>query len=231
MRDSALKSLSTTMAKQNLGPLFLPSKFENFVFMLHLLFLLLLPVLFLSFKFHTYTLLSSHSLCLCKNPLSSMTFSYVVPFTLTKSWILFYIIPPFQNFLFSIQFYAPRYISWQSHWTSALSLSMLLPGYIPFTLSPLLAALNMTPLTFPYHFLSVFSPSSALSFDFSSRHYFIFTLSHVSLYQFTWALGWRVPCLPSVFIPPSVQPMSRLTALHWFSSAIFLNLWRCVPPF
>lgn len=171
------------MAKQNLGSLFLPSKFENSVFRLHLPFLLLIPVLFCSFKFHTYTLLSSHSLCLCIKPLSSMIFSYVIPFTLTKSWILFKIFPLFQKFLFSINFYPPRYISWQSHRTFALSLSILLPGYIP--ISPLLAALNMTLLTSPYHFLSVCSPSSVLSFDFSSRHYFIFTLSHLSLYQFT----------------------------------------------
>ena len=97
----------------------------------------------------------------------------------------------------------PSFVSWQSHWASAPSLPMLLPGYIAYTLSPFLAALNTTllhfPLSFSFCLLSMQQFSSALFFDFNSRHYFIFTVSHVSLCWAIQSFCWRVPRLPSVF--------------------------------
>lgn len=186
------------MAKQNLRS-FLPSKFEN------LPFLLLLPVVFHSFKFHTYTLLSSHSLYLCKKPLSSITFSYVVPFTLT--WILFYYLPSLSEVSFFHSFVSPRYIPWQSHWIFALSL-----GYIPFTLSPL----NMTLLTYPYNFLSVFSPSSPCLLIFLTFLVSFLFLSHRLLLIF-----YLIHFTP--FPHCKLFLSIYISSVSWFSNSLFYS--------
>lgn len=206
MRDSALKSLSTTMAKQNLGPLFLPSKFENFVFMLHLLFLLLLPVLFLSFKFHTYTLLSSHSLCLCKNPLSSMTFSYVVPFTLTKSWILFLYHPSLSEFSLFHSVLCPQ-IHFMAVTLDFCSFPVHAPPWLhPFYSFSIVSSVKYDPSHFP------------LSFSFS----LLFIFSLVLWFQLKALFYFHsIPCksLPIHLSPWVKSPMSPFCVHSSFSSA------------
>lgn len=111
---------------------------------------------------------------------------------------------------------------------------MLLPGYIHYTLSQFLTALNTTilhfPLTFSCCLLSMQQLSSALFFDFNSRHSFIFMVSRVSLCCSIQSLCWRVPRLPSMFSQhsSSSSPYTKARYLALiFISCILRSLVLC----
>lgn len=127
--------------------------------------------LFRSFKFHTHTLLSSHSLCLCKKNLSSMTSSYVIAFSLTKAWILLSLFSLSQRFLFSKRFFPQHHFMVVT--LSFCSPPACAPPYLN-RLSPFLAALHMTlflcPLPFSCCLFSMQQFCLVLFFDFSSSH-------------------------------------------------------------
>lgn len=130
-----MKPYSTEMDKQNLGPLFLPSKLEKCsCLMLHIYSLLAATTcdLFHSFKVHTHTLLSSHSPCLCKTTLSSMTSSYAF-FSLNRAWILLSLFSLFQRFLFSTCFSPQLHFMVVTHLLSLCLCSSCLNPLFPFS--------------------------------------------------------------------------------------------------
>lgn len=179
--------------------------------MLHLPSLLLLPVLFHSFKFHTHALLSSHSLCLCKKPLLSMMICH--------SLQLHRVLDPFVSPPSLPHIFSPT--SFHGSHTSLL----LLPGYILYTIFPFLAAYDPSPLS-PIIFLLSALQAAVL---FSLVLWFKLRALLLSLYPMSifvdpsnpFAEESHISLLCSVGIPPSAYPIPKLTVLHWSSSAIF----------
>lgn len=170
--------------------------------MLHLPSLLLLPVLCHSFKFHTHALLSSHSLCLCKK--TPAIHDDVTPFNFTKSRILLFLPPSFHG--------------------SHISL-LLLPGYIPYTIFPFLAAYDPSPLSPIIFLLSALQAavlfSLVLWFQLRALLLLLYPMSIFVDPSNPFAEESDISLLCSTGILPSAHPIPKLTLLHWFSSAIF----------
>lgn len=185
--------------------------------MLHLTFLLLLPVLFHSFKFHTHALLSSHFLCLCKKTLSSMTSSYVTPFSLTKTWILLFLFPLLQRLLSST--HSTRSFIYGSH------TRLLLSPCVFFLATSLMLFLHFSSIKYDP------CPPSPIIFLLSALHAAVL-FSFVLWFQLKAFLYFHhIPCM-SLLIHPIPLPESPTfpfcaQLVFFLQLTLYLSLLSC----